>query len=610
MSGEAVAPQGIGLIRLRIEDELNDIHAIHLHDVRYLPEAPINIFVPQVFSQQCQAEGDSKAGCSISADSISLQWTGENGKQANKYIPLNKSNVGICFTASGYKQFRAFAALCGMPATFISDDETDEPTNPLAEGPIMMMPSNTPTDKPQRSESEGVTTDFMMNLTVIPADDQNEPLLKSDQAALMRLHKQLGHCSFAQLKQMAEQGIIPRKLAKVPLPKCLSCLYGKAHRKPWRMHKSDPKIKLSTIPGAVVSIDQLESPVLGFGPIAKGQPTVRKYRGALVFVDHASDFTYVHQHQHLTTDETIDAKHAFERLAEQHGVRILHYHCDNGWFVDKAFVDDIRAVHQTITFCGVGAHHQNGIAERRIRDITENACTSLLHAAHRWPKAIAANLWPQAIKHVVNVHNSLPWPRKTESPLSKFSGTSVHPNLKHFHPSGCPVYVLQAPLQTRSPFPKWGECSRIGIFLCHSPHHASAVPLVLSTQTGLVSPQFHCVFDDDFDTVKKEQADTRIWKAKAHLQEAKERAAEVTTQSSLVSSPKHQPVTSLPPYGRDIPQALQDLSQLLLDALPQRMVTNLKILQPLHQRSQQVRSERKCKTRFQARWNTTNRNHH
>ena len=136
---------------------------------------------------------------------------------------------------------------------------------------------------------------------------------------------------------------------------------------------------------------------------------------------------------------------------------------------------------------------------------------------------------------------------------------------QHFHPFGCPVYVLQAPLQTRTPFPKWGERSRIGIFLCHSPHHASSVPLVLSTQTGLVSPQFHGVFDDDFDTVKKEQADTSIWKIKAHLQEAKEQVLEKSTRSSLVSAPKNQPAPSLPPYGQDIPQALQDLSHLLLD---------------------------------------------
>ena len=371
VSGDAVSQQGIGLIRLRVKDDLNNIHTIHLHDVRYLPEAPINIFVPQVFSQQRQAEGDSKASCFISADSISLQWTGEDGQQTNKYVPLNKSNVGICFTASGYKQFRAFDALCGMPATFISDDEDDEPTDPPAEEPIVIMPSDSPSDKPPRSESEGVTADFTVNPTVIPSDDQDEPLLKSDQATLMLLHEQLRHCSFAQLKQMAEQGIIPRKLAKVPPPKCPSCLYGKAPRKLWRTHKIDPKIKPATIPGVVVSIDQLESPVPGFMPIAKGQPTVRRYRGASVFVDHASDFTYVHMHQHLTTDKTIDTKLAFERLAEQHRVRILHYHCDNGRFANKAFVDDVRAAHQTITFTANEIHPKYALKKYRV----QIACT-------------------------------------------------------------------------------------------------------------------------------------------------------------------------------------------------------------------------------------------
>ena len=293
---------------------------MHLHDVRYLLDAPINIFVPQVFSQQCQSEGDSKASCSISANAISLQWTRENSNIANKYVPLNKSNVGICFTVSSYKQFRAFVALCRMPATFISDDKADEPIQDPADAPMTMTPSKTPTDQPQGSASEGVTTDFTVNPTIIPPDDQDEPLLKSDQAALMRLHEQLGHCSFAQLKQMAEQGIIPRKFAKVPAPKCPSCLYRKAHQKPWRTHKIDPKIKATTVPGAVVSIDQLESPVLGFVPIAKGQPTICKYHGASVFVDHASDFISIHMHHHLTTDETIDARHAFECLAEQYGV--------------------------------------------------------------------------------------------------------------------------------------------------------------------------------------------------------------------------------------------------------------------------------------------------
>ena len=207
----------------------------------------------------------------------------------------------------------------------------------------------------------------------------------------------------------------------------------------------------------MVSVDQLESPVPGFVPIARGQPTTSRYHGASVFADHVTCFTYVHLHQAMTTQETLDAKHAFERLAHQHAVRIRHYHCNNGRLADRAFMDDVCKAGQTITFCGVGAHHQNGVAERRIRDITESARTMLLHAAHRWPKTITSNLWPQALKHATNVQNALPRKGKTQSPISLFSNTTIKPNIKHFHPFGCPVYVLQAPLQTGAPFPKWNE---------------------------------------------------------------------------------------------------------------------------------------------------------
>ena len=65
--------------------------------------------------------------------------------------------------------------------------------------------------------------------------------------------------------------------------------------------------------------------------------------------------------------------------------------------------------------------------------------------------------------------------------------------------------------------------------------------------------------------LKKEQADTSIWKIKAHLQEAKDQVFENSTRSSFVSAPTNQPAPSLASYGRDIPQALQHLSHLLLD---------------------------------------------
>ncbi len=67
-------------------------------------------------------------------------------------------------------------------------------------------------------------------------------------------------------------------------------------------------------------------------------------------------------------------------------------------------------------------------------------------------------------------------------------------------------------------FPKWKERSKVGIYLGRSPHHASTVPLILNTQTGLVSPQFHVIYDDNFDTVIRDRHFESLWQYKAKLQ--------------------------------------------------------------------------------------------
>ena len=62
---------------------------------------------------------------------------------------------------------------------------------------------------------------------------------------------------------------------------------------------------------------------------------MKRYRNATVFVDHYSDLKYVHFMSDLTSTETVHAKKCFERYARSMGVRIEHYHCDNGRFADK-----------------------------------------------------------------------------------------------------------------------------------------------------------------------------------------------------------------------------------------------------------------------------------
>ena len=116
--------------------------------------------------------------------------------------------------------------------------------------------------------------------------------------------------------------------------------------------------------------------------IHRGLPTIKQYIGATVFVDHYSDYTYIHLMTEMTAKATVEAKDAFERLAASHNVRIRHYHCDNGLFDTKSFKESIITARQTISFCGVNAHHQNGKAERHIGDVTTGTRTSLLHASH------------------------------------------------------------------------------------------------------------------------------------------------------------------------------------------------------------------------------------
>ena len=89
------------------------------------------------------------------------------------------------------------------------------------------------------------------------------------------------------------------------------------------------------------------------------------------------------------------------------------------------------------------------------------------------------------------------------TPDMKFSGVAAQTlRLRDFHTFGCPVYVLDSRLQSSTMgVPKWEPRARLGIYLGRSPSHAANVALVLNPKTGLVSPQFHVVFDDDFSTV-------------------------------------------------------------------------------------------------------------
>jgi hypothetical protein len=115
-------------------------------------------------------------------------------------------------------------------------------------------------------------------------------LAPEDEAELMRWHYRLGHASFAKLRQLAQNGKIPKKLAAIHPLRCAGCLFGAMTKVPWRgkEQKSQHSVFVATKLGECVSVDHLQSTEPGFYGQAKGRLTKTRYKNATVFVDHFS----------------------------------------------------------------------------------------------------------------------------------------------------------------------------------------------------------------------------------------------------------------------------------------------------------------------------------
>ena len=573
IGGSSLQATGKGTFCFKLQDDKGKLHTIKLPGSLYVPNLQRTLLCPQQWSQLDDSDGtyiknDSK-GC----------WLVWNKGKSKKFVPLDTTtNTPIFRTAPGSFNYRAFeATYCAMDAAFANKQTVTFNNLLRGQGGADPDPAefianeyfNAPKPKDMQ-QNEGVSADDATikasNLTFERLDPESQcpkhptghhkwgecshnPLNKTDQrgiltfsprpdrfdderelnndaisasndqAELLRWHCRLGHLPFPQLVSLAENGEIPKRLAKVQTPRCAGCLFGKMTKVPWRTKAKDNKqVHKATYPGECVSVDQLQSTQPGFFAQLKGKLTTQRYNSSTVFVDHFSRLRYVHLMTSMSSEQTVEAKQAFERFANDHGVKIKHYHCDNGRFADNAFKMHCDANNQSITYCGVNAHFQNGIAERAIRDITEQTRTMLLHAKARWPAAIHLCLWPYAMRTAVHVFNTTPVLEECTSRIEKFSGIKVGFRMKDNHSFGCPVFALQNDLAAGNKIPKWSPRARLGVNLGPSPNHARNVNLVLNLQTGLCSPQFHCRFDDFFETVRHSHSDVMTsadWKQAA-----------------------------------------------------------------------------------------------
>ena len=359
--------------------------------------------------------------------------------------------------------------------------------------------------------------------SIVDTTNQN---MNRHQKELLLWHWKLGHAHMGWIQSLAavpEQrgdnvGMRPiiqtkanSQMSSCERPLCTACELSKATRRTREGARQctggcEAAIRSSSLqPGDQVLIDQYQSSFPGRLPHTKGKEKKKdQYTGGTIFVDHASGLVSISHQVSLKVGETLRSKRKFEQQAKQFGVKIKSYRADNVPFGLDEFKNDIAENEQTIDYSGVGAHHQNGVAERAIGTITRFARTMMLQQAMLWPDQADLKLWPFAMDHAVYLWNNLPNKHSKLSPMELFSQvkSSHHFGLLRSHVWGCPVYVLDPKLQDGHKLPKWDPRARRGMYLGVSPEHSSqSISRVLNLRTGAVSPQFHMVYDDKFTTI-------------------------------------------------------------------------------------------------------------
>ena len=579
-----------GTVKWSVADDEGVSHDFIIPNTYFVQESPIRLLSPQHLSQVHMESGiDTMERCqgtrSITCGTeIVLEWADQRKRRT---MDLCRSNTGILHSSAGYDNYAAFAQcideedIVCFDANLIPDDD-DESSDHNFLKPMLKkdVSTTTPTESNAPPGDSPILIDFHDHELELPSTDA--PVLDKAEHELLFWHYRLGHESFDRLQQLAKLNYIPPRLANCRKPQCAACHYGKATRRPWRSRgENSQRVFVSTEPGQVVSVDQLKSPVPGLIGQIKGWLTKKRYIFATVFVDHYSSLSYVHFQKTDSAEETVEAKRAFEGYARQMGVNIRHYHADNGRFADNLFRADAADKRQTISYCGVNAHFQNGIAERRIRELQDGTRTELIHAKHRWPTAIEVNLWPFAMRYRNEVFNSTPRKDKERSPLEIFSSSQVQPKLKHFHTFGCPAYRVKQEIQAGNYHPKWEERAKPTVYLGTSPRHARSVALVLDLETAHVSPQFHLKFDDLFETVSPNRTNpaARIskWQSLCHFMPKKENESTNlkprTSTSTEINAPTlpRNDASLLPNNNHGIPMEFSNEQPPLVEVQPDQL---------------------------------------
>jgi hypothetical protein len=296
-----------------------------------------------------------------------------------------------------------------------------------------------------------------------------------------------------------------RQVTTCHIPKYLSCSENKRKKKSHNKHRGSITQDDSN-PGSNTSIDHVDATnVSGYTWQHKGWPTLKKYKKIMLFIDHKTRLVYPSFQESKTASEACRSKCDYEKFAQRwYQVTVKSYHADNGAFCSETFQKAIDNKNQRLNFSCVNAQWQNGLVERSNGTLCAAARSMLNHAISKWDETITAELWPFATQHAATIYNTTKRSSRDYniSPWEQFTGKHSKLDQNDMHPLFCPVYVLERRMQEGTSPPKFTKRTTQKVYVGHIHHYSKLVLMVWDSKTKLVSPQFHVMFDDNFDTVQ------------------------------------------------------------------------------------------------------------
>ncbi len=279
--------KGTGTFKFHIKDDKEGVHLIKIPNSKYEPNLKVCLLLPHHWAQEAKDHHPVPKGTKTGTDNkaLTLIWNQRRHRRTIPYYPL--TNTPSFRTALASRTYRAFVALfeateaqyhqwervCQMPGRLQLDKEFTFEENvhanilkkPITDSEgatsnnLTVQASNLLSEKGDKEEKQ---TTRMGSLTFDINPDLKEDkhvylAAVSNQAKLMRWHYRLGHLAFSKLKQLALNGEIPRRLAKVKPPAYAGCFFGAMAKVTWRGRETSSEVFVTTKAGQCVSVDQL-----------------------------------------------------------------------------------------------------------------------------------------------------------------------------------------------------------------------------------------------------------------------------------------------------------------------------------------------------------------